>query len=51
MATLQPDPVPFFMWIGENWILENMEFVLNGQISLYLDRDWENYSLVDVLNN
>ena len=23
MATWDPDPVPFFMWVGENWILGN----------------------------
>ena len=52
MATLEPDPVPFFMWLGENWILENMEFVvLNGQLSLYLDRDQENNPLVEVLDD
>ena len=52
MATLEPDPVPFFMWIGEHWILGNMEFVVsNGQLSLYLDRDWENDPFVEVLDD
>ena len=52
MATLEPDPVSFFMWIGENWILGDTEFVvMNGRFSLYLDRDWENDSLVEVLDD
>ena len=27
MATLEPDPVSFFMWIGENWIFGDTEFL------------------------
>ena len=52
MATLEPDPVPVFMWIGENWILGNMEVVvLTGRLSLYLYRDWEHDPLVEVLDD
>ena len=52
IATSEPDPVPFFMWIGENWILGNVEFVvLNGGLSLYLDGDWEHDPLVEVLDD
>ena len=52
MATLEPDPVPFFMWIGKNSIKGDMEFdVMNGRLSLYLDRDWEDDPLVEVLDD
>ena len=52
MAAFEPDPVSFFMWIGENWMLGDMEFVvMNGRLSLYLDRDWENDPLVEVLDD
>lgn len=51
MAILESDPVPLFMWIGKNWILRNMEFVvLNGRLSLYLDRDWKHDPLVEDLD-
>ena len=40
------------LWIGENWILgDRVFFVINGRLFLYLNRDWENDSLVEVLDD
>ena len=52
IATLEPDPVPVFMWIKENWILGNVEFVvLKGRLSFCLNRDWQLDPLVKVLDD
>ena len=50
MATLEPDSVPFIMYIGENWIFKDTEFVLmNDRLSFYLDRNKEFDLGVEVL--